>query len=246
MSTAHIVLVGSSGRMGRRIIACASGDARVRIVAALVRAGSSAVGHPMGEHADAPRGVIDVAANTPVDVVIDFSSADGNARAIAIAKAQRSALLVGTTGLDRDTIAELRSLSQSLPVLVAANTGLGIAALSRAISGLAGMLGPSFAVSIVEAHHHAKKDAPSGTALRLADALRGGGAPVPSGSILSIRGGDTIGEHTIRFDGPGESIEITHRAVTRDLFAKGALTAAAWLAGKPAGWYSIDDVVGTA
>src|SRR6185436_3136290 len=105
-------------------------------------------------------------------------------------------------------------------------------------------LGKDYRCSIVEAHHAAKKDAPSGTAIRLAKAARDAGANLPDDQILSIRGGDVIGEHTVRLSGPGEYIELTHRATTRDLFARGALQCAAWLREKPAGWYSVQDVVG--
>ncbi len=244
MSSTHIVLIGASGRMGRRIGALAQLDARVSITAAIARDGSSAIGQRLS---DAPDALIISAStdiNTPADVVIDFSSPTGHALALHIALKQRSALLVGTTGLDPSTIAELRQASKLIPVLLAPNTSLGVAALSSAAASLASMLGSAFTCSIVEAHHSAKKDAPSGTALRLADAVRRGGGQLDHSHILSIRGGDTVGEHFIRFDGPGESIELTHRAVSRDLFARGAITAALWLKGRQPGWYTIDDVVG--
>lgn len=237
-------MIGASGRMGRRIAALAQLDARVGISAAITHGGSSAIGHRLNDAPDAPIISADIDINTPADVVVDFSSTAGHAVARHIALGQRSALLVGTTGLDPSTIAELREASKLIPVLLAPNTSLGVAALSSAAASLASMLGTAFSCSIVEAHHSAKKDAPSGTALRLADAVRRGGGQLDQHAILSIRGGDTVGEHTIRFDGPGESIELTHRAVTRDLFARGAITAALWLKGRKPGWYTIDDVVG--
>jgi 4-hydroxy-tetrahydrodipicolinate reductase len=103
-------------------------------------------------------------------------------------------------------------------------------------------LGENFRCTIIEAHHAGKRDSPSGTAIRLSDALKGVGAHVDN--VHSIRAGDTIGDHTIRFDGPGECIEITHRAVSLDLFALGALRAAKWLARREAGWWTMDDVLG--
>jgi 4-hydroxy-tetrahydrodipicolinate reductase len=120
---------------------------------------------------------------------------------------------------------------------------LGVAVMARLSRLAATALGKAYHCSIVESHHINKKDAPSGTALRLADACREGGALLPDDQVLAIRGGDVIGEHTVRFAGTGEYLELTHRATTRDLFALGALRAASWIVGKPPGLYSIEDVV---
>ncbi|HYE01992.1 MAG TPA: dihydrodipicolinate reductase C-terminal domain-containing protein [Phycisphaerales bacterium] len=221
-----IGLCGASGAMGSRILALAHADPRFELVSTLTRDGAGP--------SQAPR---------PADVVVDFSAPAGTRTALASALRTRSALLVGTTGLDEALHAALRDAAAHIPVLVAPNTSLGIAAVAAASAALARALGPGFHCSIVEAHHARKKDAPSGTALRLAHALRAAGAHLPDSQVLSIRGGDVVGEHTVRFAGPGECIEVVHRATTRDLFAAGALRAAAWLAGKPAGWYAIEDVM---
>lgn len=182
------------------------------------------------------------------DVVIDFSTSESAEGAIELAERLHLALLVGTTALSEQTTAKLKAASKKIPVLLAPNTSLGVAVLADAARRMAAALGEGgggYECSIVEAHHSAKKDAPSGTAKRLAAAVREGGGPsaLSDEQILAVRGGDVIGEHTIRFAGPGEYIELTHRATSRDLFARGALRAAAWLKGRPTGWYTIEDTL---
>lgn len=245
----RIVVVGAAGRMGARICALANDDDRFEIGAALEREGSPAIGRTITPHAGGrPGPVVQKTPENPafsgVHAVIDFSSAAGLHSSIAIARASRSALLVGTTGLPDDARAALKSASRDLAVLLAANTSLGVAALGRLVRDAAAMLGPGYECSIVEAHHNQKKDAPSGTALRLAERAIEGGSPLRPDQVVSVRGGDVIGEHTVRFAGAGEYIELTHRATSRDLFARGALVAAAWLKGRPAGWYTVEDVLG--
>jgi 4-hydroxy-tetrahydrodipicolinate reductase len=155
-----------------------------------------------------------------------------------------AALLVGTTALSSSTTALLRDASSKIPLLITPNTSIGVAAASAAVRALASTLGSAYEVSIVESHHSMKKDAPSGTALRLAQAVRDGGGGVKDDQILAMRGGDVVGEHTVRFAGAGEYVEVTHRATSRDLFARGALTAARWLSGRAPGWYTMQDVLG--
>jgi 4-hydroxy-tetrahydrodipicolinate reductase len=226
--TAKLALVGASGRMGTRIEALAQGDERVEVIA---RISSKDKAFSL--------------ARGSCEVVIDFSSEEGTARAIEVVRACGSALLVGTTGLGAATIENLRALSASHAVLVAPNTSLGVAVTRRLARLAAEMLAPSgWSVDIVESHHDRKKDAPSGTALALAKSLDDGGMPVSAGKIHAIRAGDTIGEHEIRFAGPSERIHLMHQAVSRDLFAAGAIKAAVWLAGRGPGWYSMDDVLG--
>lgn len=227
--------------MGRRIVALAQKDHRFILAAALTRAGSASIGQTIEGGA-----VIQDAAHRPVraDVIVDFSSPQGLGLSIDLARALRAALVCGTTGLTDAHKAALRDASRDIPVLWASNMSAGVAALAAVLPALARRLGPAFRASIVETHHAGKKDAPSGTALRLADALRSGGADLPPDRIASIRAGDVVGEHAIRLEGPAETIELTHRAGSRDLFALGALRAAAFLAGKPPGWYAIEDSLG--
>ena len=224
-----VALVGASGRMGTRIAALAADDARVELVA---RFSSKDKANSLSSGA--------------CSVVIDFSSEHGTAQAIDLARATGAALLVGTTGLPSGTIENLRALSASRAVLVAPNTSLGVAVTRRLARLAAELLGPAgWSVDVVESHHDRKKDAPSGTALALAKSLDEGGMAVPAARIHAIRAGDTIGEHEIRFAGPSERIHLMHQAVSRDLFAAGALKAAHWLSGRAAGWYTMDDVLGT-
>jgi 4-hydroxy-tetrahydrodipicolinate reductase len=223
-----VALVGASGRMGTRIAALAADDARIELVA---RFSSKDKANSLTSGA--------------CSVVIDFSSEHGTAHAVDLARSTGAALLVGTTGLSAATQENLRALSASRAVLLAPNTSLGVAVTRRLARLAAELLGPAgWSVDIVESHHDRKKDAPSGTALALARSLEEGGMPVPAAKIHAIRAGDTIGEHEIRLAGPSERIHLMHQAVSRDLFAAGALKAALWLAGRKPGWYTMDDVLG--
>lgn len=244
----RIVVSGATGRMGARLCELVHGDPSLELVGAMARAGSSRIGAPAAR--DASRGdsvTIDAYPGAFVhvgcDVVIDFSSVDGVLDAINLAQSTRAALLVGTTGLPQTTIERLREHARSHAVLLAPNTSLGVTALSRLVQEAAKIFLHDFDCSVVEAHHRAKKDAPSGTALRLAEAARTGGAHLPEDQVVAIRGGDVIGEHTIRFAGAGEYIELTHRATSRDLFVRGAIRAAKWISGRSAGWYTMEDVL---
>ncbi len=233
--------------MGARIVALGLIDPEVRITRALTHAGSALLGAESG--APGVRISITPSPSESADfqgVLIDFSSDAGAAHAAALARASRCALLVGTTGLSEHTLAALRETAAVCPVLIAPNTSLGVAVASKIVFELARALGPGFECSIVEAHHSRKKDAPSGTALRLARAVRSAGHELRDDQVVSMRGGDVIGEHTVRFAGPGEYVELTHRATTRDLFAMGAIRAAKWLSAQRPGWYTIEDTLGIA
>ena len=245
----RVIVSGASGRMGSRVCALASEGGAFALVGAIEACGSAAVGR--AACAEGPRGApptitdsAGVFAPSSADAVIDFSSEAGAIEGAALAKRIGAGLLVGTTGLSPGAVSALRASARDVAVLLAPNTSLGVAALSDLVERVAKLLGPGFACSIVEAHHGAKKDAPSGTALRLGEAARAGGARLAPEQIVSIRGGDVVGEHTVRFAGPGEYLELTHRATSRDLFARGALRAAQWLRGRKPGWYSMEDVLG--
>jgi len=240
-----IIVHGASGRLGSRICAIALADPSITLAGAITHPGSSRLGH--GIVGDAPsKSTIKytIFDDQRADVVIDFSSDDGARRALEIALASRAALLVGTTALSSDTVETLRAASKKISVLLAPNTSLGVAVLAESLARVARALGPGYDISIVEAHHNKKKDAPSGTALRLARASEAAGFPLKPDQIVAIRGGDVVGEHTVRFAGTGEYIELTHRATTRDVFAHGAIRAAKWLAHRPAGWHTMEDVLG--
>jgi 4-hydroxy-tetrahydrodipicolinate reductase len=227
--TTRIALIGATGRMGMRIDALAHADAEATIA---LRLGRSAVCAPAPEPG-------------AIDVVVDFSSEAGTRAAMQLAQGTGAALLVGTTGLSAEILQELTSLARRRAVLIAPNTSLGVAVTRKLARLAAELLGPAgWSVDIVESHHDRKKDAPSGTALAIAGALDAGGMAVPGDRIHAIRAGDTIGEHEIRFAGPSERIHLMHQAVSRDLFAAGALRAAKWLHGRPAGSYTMDELLG--
>jgi 4-hydroxy-tetrahydrodipicolinate reductase len=249
MSTPHtIVLFGAAGRMGRRIAALAPSH-HTRVLAAVVRPRSPLVAAPVPDTAPpitySTLDTLDTGGEI-VHAAIDFSSPDALFLTLKTAVSRRWPLLVGTTGLTPQHHHALADAARHIPVLHATNTSLGVAALTHTAAALAAILGPDYHASIVESHHIHKKDAPSGTAKSIASALRAANAQLHDQHILSIRAGDIIGEHTIRFAGPGETIELTHRATSRDLFAHGALRAARWLATQPPGLHTISDSLGIA
>lgn len=247
-----IIVVGASGRMGLRIVSLALDDARFDVRACVTHDESPRIGQTIAMPSDArTRPMLALQSTRKTienagifDCIVDFSADAAVSSTIAIARAGHAAILIGTTALSSESIAALRDEARHRPVLIAPNTSLGVTVAIDLVQRACRLLGENFRCSIVEAHHSAKKDAPSGTALRFASAVRETGHALSDDQILAMRGGDVIGEHTIRLAGLGEYIEITHRATTRDLFARGALHCAAWLRGKPAGWYTMNDVLG--
>lgn len=231
----RIILVGAGGRMGRLIDACASEDRAVRVVERLGRVN---VQEFMGKIASRGHGVA-----TPADVAIDFSSDEGARAAIGLATSLGIPLVTGTTGLSEATSEAIAAAAKRIAVLPCSNTSLGVAVLRRLVAEAARLLGDGYELDIVESHHRRKLDAPSGTALSLAASLAEAGRPVRPDRIHSLRGGDVVGQHEVVFAGPGETIRLEHRAERRELFALGALRAAKWLVGRPAGRYRIEDTL---
>lgn len=196
------------------------------------------------------------------DVLIDFTTADATVEHAALAHQHGKALVVGTTGLGDKEMAGIKAASQKAPVLQAANMSVGVNLLLSYVEKAAQMLGSDYDIEIFEGHHRHKIDAPSGTALALGHAAAKGrnvkleeamvparfgqiGArPVGAIGMSVFRGGDIVGDHTVTFAGTGEIVEFSHRATDRSLFAKGALRAALWLKGRPAGLYTMRDVLG--
>lgn len=225
----RLLMHGAAGRMGTRICELAQQDDRFHIAAQL-------------DARDQP--VADASALPEFDAVIDFSSDSGAQQAADLAAGASAALLVGTTGLSPQTLEKIGISAQSIPVMIAPNTSLGVAVVNHLIAEAARLLGPDFDVDIVDVHHNQKRDAPSGTALRLAKTLRDAGVHLPDQRIHSLRAGDVIGDHSVEFSGRGERIKIFHAATNRDLFAAGALRAAAWLAQREPGMYAIEHSLG--
>lgn len=256
----RIALLGAAGRMGRAIIEAASESSEVEIGAALVSPASKVLGQPA---AGSVRYSADLeAALHGSDVVVDFATPEATANALDACVRIGIPLVIGVTGLDADLQGKIAAASQKLAILTAANMSLGVNLLLQLARLASAALDTGYDVEIVEAHHRHKQDAPSGTALALGKAVASGrGVDLVShavydragksgvrrpGSIgfTSIRAGDIVGEHTVLLAGPEERLELTHRAHSRAAFARGALAAARWLHGKPAGLYGMADVLG--
>ncbi len=259
-----LAITGPTGRVGMRLIALSHQSDDFRPVAALVRDGHAAIGRDAGDLAGVgPIGLPITDALPPdvsPDVLIDFTAPAGLRHWLGVCVDRRIPILTGTTGLTDEDFAALDEATKIIPVLHATNTSLGVAVLTKIVGEVTKLLGDAYDVEIVESHHRHKTDAPSGTALTLADEILkarnqsrdaltpgrfGPGTQRKPGEvgIHSLRAGDEVGRHTVHFAAPGERIELTHAATSRDTFARGALTAAAWLKGKPPARYTIADVL---
>lgn len=264
MAATRLALNGAAGAMGRRIICLLAEDAGCKLAVALERPGHPDLGRDVGELAG--RGEVGVPLSTELhakaDVLVDFSAPAAAVERATECAGRRMAVLVGTTGLSEPQRGAIEGLAEAVPVLIASNMSLGVNLLFRLAAQAAAALPEGYDIEIVEAHHHRKKDAPSGTALTLAERIcealgrqpaevlcygrQGAVGARPAGEIgiHAVRGGDIVGEHTVILAGEGERLEITHRATSRDIFARGAIRAAAFLASRQAGLYAMRDVVG--
>ena len=213
------MLVGANGRMGQAIQHAAAQVALITVVCA---------GDELQESVK----------NT--DVVIDFSSDLGARRAVEIATKFNAALLVGTTGLSEKTVEAIQNASQKISTIKISNSSLGIAILTRLTSVATTILGSQASITIQETHHTRKKDSPSGTALALAEAVRASGGEIANTNIHSVREGDVVGDHCVTFAMDNEILLLQHRAMSRDLFAVGALRIADWLRHQPAGMHTAE------
>jgi 4-hydroxy-tetrahydrodipicolinate reductase len=258
----RLAIHGVTGRMGQAVTRIAASEG-VSIVGAIASPGSAGLGRDAGEIAGAGQVGVLVSADAGsgllgADVVIDFSQPAALPHLLKLATHHKIAVVSGTTRLDAMSERLLDQAAKIVPVLWAANTSLGVQVLAELVTLAVQKLGLGFDVEIVETHHRAKIDSPSGTAERLRAAVeeaRGELTRVPGREgnvgprksdeigVLAVRGGDVIGDHTIHLLGQGERLELTHRATNRDLFARGALRAARFLHGKPAGRYTMADVL---
>lgn len=263
----NLIVFGAAGRMGKRIVACAISEKDFRIAGALEKAGHPDLGRDAMEAAgEKPGGVpitADPARALPAgDVVIDFSAGDAVAAHAALCAREKKPLVVGTTGLTPEETGALRRAAQAVPVVFSPNMSLGVNLLFDLAGRVAAALGEEYDVEIVEAHHRFKADAPSGTAKKLAEtvaAARGvdlakAGVYGRSGregarkrgeiGVHAVRAGDIVGEHTVIFSTLGERVELSHRAHSRDTFARGALRAARFVLKARPGLYTMQDVLG--
>ncbi len=260
-------IAGCAGRMGQMLLKILAQAPGVLVVGGTERKGSPALGMDLGALAgtdpfgitvnDDPAGLFETA-----DVVIDFTNPSATALHAGYAAKGGTAHVIGTTGLDSDQQAAVARAAQKAPIVMASNMSLGVNLLEQVIEQVARILDTDWDIEIVEMHHRHKVDAPSGTALTLGEAAaRGRGTtlrraakrgrdgqtgPRAKGEIgfAALRGGDVVGDHTIIFAADGERLEITHKASSREIFARGAVKAVLWAAGKAPGLYTMKDVLG--
>jgi 4-hydroxy-tetrahydrodipicolinate reductase len=262
-SAIRTVIVGASGRMGTQMLRLLPGFPALKLVGAIASERSPVLGKDAGAAMGA--GTVPISASLPpllaaADLVIDFSTASAAAAHVAACVAARVPLLLGTSGLPRELEAPLAAAAESIPLLVAPNTSLGVTLLLDLVRQAAQALPASYDIEIIEAHHRHKTDAPSGTALALGEAAaaargvklgdeasytrhrRSGARREGQIGFGVLRGGDVVGEHDVWFLGDGERLLLKHSATDRSVFARGALLAGQWLAGRPAGRYAMRDV----
>jgi 4-hydroxy-tetrahydrodipicolinate reductase len=224
MKWVRVALIGARGRMGQTIVDLAKQDPKIEIVA----------------QCDLGDAIEQAIKNC--DVGIDFSNAGAIDEICCAASQSQKALVIGTTGHSSEQRKLIEKTAQSLPIVFASNFSVGVNALFALTRRAAEIVGSEFAPKIIETHHTKKKDAPSGTAKTLGEILKEHvKTEIP---IESIREGEVVGEHMVTFVGPGESLELTHSAASREIFARGALRAAEWIVGKPSGLYSMQHVLG--
>ena len=262
----RIAVAGAGGRMGQALIEATLADPGLALAAAFDIPGSAAAGHDAGESFGRATGVIvgtDVdAAARAADVLIDFTRPDGTIVHLAACARHGTGAVVGTTGLADAQKQQLAGFARQIPIVFAPNMSVGVNVLLTLVETAAMRLGAGYDIEIVEMHHRHKVDSPSGTALGLGEAAaRGSGHALAdcavharhgvtgerkAGAIgfASLRGGDVVGEHTVRFIGAEEQVEFSHEAADRKTFARGAMRAALWVAGQAPGLYSMADVLG--
>jgi 4-hydroxy-tetrahydrodipicolinate reductase len=262
-----LVVCGAAGRMGTTVVRLAHEGGSMKVVGAIEGAANPHIGKDAGEVAGVGKiGVAIAAELSPLVkdrvVIVEFSTPEATLAHARFAAQKTIPMVIGTTGLNQQQSADIEKLARRTPILVSANMSLGVNLLVCLLGDVAKVLGEDYDVEIIEAHHHFKKDAPSGTALAMARsvaqalkrdlekvAVNGrkgivGERTKKEIALFSVRAGDIVGEHTVIFGGIGERIEFIHRAHSRDTFAQGALRAARWLAKQKKGLYSMQDVLG--
>ena len=259
-------LIGATGRMGTSIVRASLMDQTLAIVAAVASAGSKSTGLDVGVVAGIKAMGLHVVDELPTDlagaeVAIDFSRPELSLRALNVCRAARVPIVIGTTGHGAEFEARIAGAARDIAVLVAPNTSIGVAVAQELVRIASAALPADFDIEIVEAHHKHKLDAPSGTALALADSAARGRGLDPNADTLtgrsgqgarrqgeigiqSVRAGDIVGTHTVLFAGAGERLTIGHEATDRSIFAHGALRAAKWLAAQKPGRYTMANVLG--
>jgi 4-hydroxy-tetrahydrodipicolinate reductase len=267
--TTDLVVGGAAGRMGTRIVALLGEAPGLRLVAALEAPGHRMLGRDAGEVAGAgrlgvPIGADAGAALTRDRLLVEFSVPEASLEHLRLVADAGARAVIGTTGFSAAQREQIAALARRAAILVAPNMSVAVTLAFKVLAIMAKALGDDYDVEITEIHHRFKKDAPSGTAVRMAEVVaealgrdleqvgvygRHGLPGERTGKeigVMSLRSGDVVGEHTVSFGTLGERLELTHRAHSRDTFARGALRAARWMAGRPPGLYSMHDVLGIA
>jgi len=263
----RVAVAGVAGRMGSRIAQLINENDDVELIGGFEHPDHSKIGKDISEIiggttcgfavSKSMKDVLDAA-----DVVIDFTSAATSLAHMQIAASAKKPMVIGSTGFSAEKMSQAQELATNFPCVLAPNMSAGVNVLFKVVADVAKLLGEDFDVEIVEAHHRFKKDAPSGTAVKLAQIIaqslgrnldqvgvyaRQGLIGERDGKeigIQTLRGGDIVGEHTVLFAGMGERIELTHRAHSRDNFARGAILAARWIVQQPPGLYDMQNVLG--
>lgn len=267
MTSVRILVAGVGGRMGRAIVAETLSRPGASLAGGFERADSEAIGTDIGVLVGAePLGLCVEASSAPgvknADVMIDFTTPAASVENARAAAAAKIALVIGSTGFSAEQEKELAASAKKTPIVKSGNMSLGVNLIAALVKSAAQALPDEYDVEIIDFHHRMKVDAPSGTALMLGEAAAAGrGVNLESRSVrvrdgevgerragdigfAVVRGGGVVGEHHVIFAGSQETVTLSHKAIDRGLFAKGALTAAVWAAGKPPGLYSMSDVLG--
>jgi len=261
----RVIVCGAAGRMGRMLVQLVAAEPRTTLAAAVEAPGHAALGRDAGELAGIELLGVRVDATyapSPESVTLDFTAPAAALAHLEAAAAAGAAIVVGTTGLSAADRARAEALGRRTRTVIAPNLSVGVAVLERLLATATKALGTGFDVEIAEVHHRLKRDAPSGTALRLAEVVADAqGAPLAGRvrfgregepgprtdaelGVVALRGGDAIGDHTVYFLGAGERLELTHRAQSRECLARGALRAALWVVAQKPGVYAMRDVLG--
>ncbi len=264
-----IVVAGAAGRMGTRIVALLRESPGMRLAGALEAASHPALGQDAGEVAGVGRLEVPITTDAAIAltrdrVLVEFSVPEATLAHLRLAAANGARAVIGTTGLSQAQRQEIAGLATRVPIMLASNMSVGVTVALKILPLMARALGEEYDVEISEIHHRFKKDAPSGTAVGMAEVVAAalgrdlaevavhGRQGLPGErtrkeiGVHALRSGDVVGEHTVSFGSLGERLELTHRAHTRDTFARGALRAVRWIVDRPPGLYSMADVLGLA
>ncbi|HPC74629.1 MAG TPA: 4-hydroxy-tetrahydrodipicolinate reductase [Syntrophales bacterium] len=261
------VVAGAGGKMGGRIISLIPASDGIQVSGAFEKEGHPLIGRDVGETLGLGRSGVSIRGSLEEciqegDVVIDFTHHESSLKHLEIAVKHKAPIVIGTTGFTADEVKKIRELAPKTRCVLAPNMSVGVNVMFKVLDYVSGILKDDFDVEIVEAHHNLKKDAPSGTAMRMAQIIAGalgrnldktavyerkgmvGARTKEEIGIQTIRAGDITGEHWVIFGGIGERLEFIHRAHNRDNFAKGAIRAAKWIVNQKPGFYDMQDVLG--